>query len=256
MTTGWIIAGGILLFILILLGIPVVVHFDYGDALRLKVKYLCFTLYQLPAKPKKNKKPKKQKKFRKAEQGGGAEKSSAFENTASPTPVQEEKLLKNVSAAMDEHEKKQFKKTKNPDLFEILELVKVAVDSLSKPLKKLCRRIKIQNFSIEMICGGDDAAKAALNFGRMNLLITNALGWMGSFFNLKEPYIDINVDFQSEETIIGCSCKIKLSALAALAFVFTFLGRLIVRALRSERIKGWLGRMTAKPPQKKKKQTV
>ena len=248
--TGWIIAGGIILFIIILLAIPVVVYFDYGEELRLKVKYLFITLYQIPAKPKKRKKKKKPKKKKKDKDAG--KKASEAENGDSSSEAVGEK----TDSSSAKEKKKKEKKPKDPskpDLFEILELVKVGVDSLSKPLRKLCKRIRICDFDIRMICGGDDAAKAALNFGRMNLLISNALGWMDVIFTLKRPHIDINVDFQSEETVTECSCKVKLSALAALAFVFTLLGRFIVRALKSERIKAWLGRLKSKPAKKKKK---
>lgn len=246
--TGWIIAGGIILFIIILLAIPVVVYFDYGEELRLKVKYLFIALYQIPAKPKKRKKKKKKKKDKAAE-----EKAPAAENGDNSS---ESAVAEKTDGSSAKEKKKKEKKPKDPSkptLFEILELVKVGVDSLSKPLRKLCKRIKICDFDIRMICGGDDAAKAALNFGRMNLLISNALGWMDVIFTLKRPHIDINVDFQSEETVTECSCKVKLSALAALAFVFTLLGRFIARALKSEKIKAWLGRMKSKPAKKKKK---
>ncbi len=243
--TGWLIAGGILLFILILLAIPVVIWFDYGEALHIRVKYLFFTLYQLPAKPKKRKKKKKKVK----------KNSTAAKKTEVPAAVQEAPPQLSEAPAAEKKggskPKKKEKDPKKPTLSEILELVKVAVDSLSKPLKKLCRRIKICDFDLKMICGGDDAAKAALNFGRMNLLVTNSLGWIGSAFTLKKPHIDINVDFQSEETVTECSFKVKLSALAALAFAFTFLGRLIVRALRSEKVKGYLSRMRGRPAKKK-----
>ncbi len=245
--TGWIIAGGILLFILILLGIPVVISFDYSDTLRLKVKYLFLTLYQIPAKPKKKKRKKSgAKKGKKSEEAPPI--SEELSRPAEPLPATSGKPKNQKKPKKPKKEKN----PKNPTLPEIFELVKVAVESLSKPLKKLCKRIKISDFSLEMICGGDDAAKAALNYGRMNLLVANALGWIGSFFTLKPPYIDIGCDFQSEETVMSCSCKIKLSALAALAFVFTFLGRLIARVLRSQKIKAWLGRATAKPKKQKK----
>ncbi len=239
--TGWLIAGGILLFILILLMIPVVILFDYGDSLHLRVRYLFFTLYQIPSKPKKRKKKKVRKKDKAAQvvKDVPTEKNIAAESKPSAAAASRPKKRRG--------KQKLPRVVEKPTLSEILEMIKVAFDSLSKPLKKLCRRIKICDLDLRMICGGDDAAKAALNFGRMNLLVTNALGWIGSAFTLRAPHIDINVDFQSEETVTECSCKVKLSALAALAFVFAFIGRLIVRAFRSEKIKAYLGRVRGKP---------
>ena len=224
-----------------------VVYFDYGAELRLRVKYLFITLYRIPAKPKKRKKKKPKKKKDKAVE----EKAPAAGNGDIPSETDAEKT--DAEPVKKKKKEKKPKDPSKPDLFEIIELVKVGLESLSKPLRKLCKRIKICDLDIRMICGGDDAAKAALNFGRMNLLISNALGWMDVAFTLKRPHIDINVDFQSEETVTECSCKVKLSALAALAFVFTLLGRFISRALKSEKIKAWLGRMKSKPAKKKKK---
>ena len=247
--TGWIIAGSIILFIIILLAIPVVVHFDYGADLRLKVRYLFITLYQIPEKPKKRRKKKPSKKRPKESTGTEA---AAVDNSANPAEASGAKTDEKPAKEKKKKEKKPKDPTK-PDLFEMLELVKVGVESLSKPLRKLCKRIRICDLNIKMICGGEDAAEAALNFGRMNLLISNALGWMDVAFTLKRPHMDINVDFQSEETVTECSCKVKLSALAAMAFVFTFLGRFISRALKNEKIMAWFGRMKAKPAKKKKK---
>lgn len=250
--TGWIIAGGIILFIILLLALPVVIYFDYGETLYLKVKYLFLTLYRIPAKPKKRKKPKNRKpqKASESDKGDGAEKSAA-ENITEPKASAEsaEKLeAEQGSDEKAEKEKKSKKEKKEkdpkiPTLPEIFELLRALTDSLGKPLKKLLRRIRICDLDIRMICGGEDAAKAALNFGKANLVIGNALGFLGSFFTLKNPHVDINVDFMSEETVTECSCVVKVNALTALAFVFCFTGRLIVRALRSERIKGYLNRL-------------
>ena len=225
-----------------------VVHFDYGADLRLKVKYLFIPLYQIPEKPKKRRKKKPSRKAKKEPEPDAA----AQENTVAPDDSAAAKTDEKSAAEKKKKEKKPKDPTK-PDLFEILELVKVGVESLSKPLRKLCKRIRICDLNIKMICGGEDAAKAALNFGRMNLLISNALGWMDVTFTLKRPHMDINVDFQSEETITECSCKVKLSALAALAFVFSLLFRFITRALKNEKIMAWFGRLKAKPAKKKKK---
>lgn len=244
-----------MLFIVLILAIPVVISFEYGKGIRLRVRYLFLTLYRIPAKPKKAKK-KKKKADRETEEVK-AEQTEELPTEAAPVAPAEaaaEAEQKDGKKAKKEKKKKEKKPKdpKIPTLPEIFELVKVFVDSLCKPLKKLLKRIKICDFDIRMICGGDDAAKAALKFGAMNLVVGNALGFFDSFFTLKNPHVDINVDFQSEETETEFSCTVKMCAMIFLMFVFTFLGRLIVRVLRSDKIKGWLGRLTGKNKKKKK----
>ena len=90
---GWIIAGAIIAFVLILLMTSVRVRFDYADPgeLRLKISWLFVTLVRVPAKTKKQKRrDKKAEKDVKsaAEDAAEAEKAagSAGEN---PQPLNE-----------------------------------------------------------------------------------------------------------------------------------------------------------------------
>ena len=242
-----------MLFIVLILAIPVVISFEYGKGIKLRVRYLFLTLYRIPAKPKKAKKQKNKKAAEPEQVPDAGEQVPPEQVTASEENAEAEK--DNSKKEKKDKKPKKEKKPKDPKiptLPEIFELVKAFVDSLCKPLRKLLKRIKICDFDIRMICGGDDAAKAALKFGAVNLVVGNALGFFDSFFTLKKPHVDINVDFQSEETETEFSCTVKMCAMIFLMFVFTFLGRLIVRVLRSEKIKGWLGRVMGKDKKKKK----
>lgn len=196
---GWIIVGAVFVVILLLSLGKVTIIFDYKDDLILKVKYLFVPIVKIPAdKPKKPKKPKKVKK--------SAEKKPESENS-------------------EETEKKPKKK---PALEDILEVAKLAVNSLGKPLKKIIKRTIIAHLSLDISVGGEDAAKTAISFGATNFAVGSALGWLDTFFTLKKPdYINITADFASEETKIDCYCEIKLVLAAGIAFFFTFLGRAI-----------------------------
>ena len=191
---GWIIAGSVFVFILLLTLGRVKIIFDYKDDVIFKVKYMFLPLVTIPAtKPKKQKSPKKKKSKKKTE-GEAAE----------------EKPKKKMSLA---------------DIFEVL---KLALDSLGKPLKRILKRTIFAHLALRISVGGEDAAKTAIKFGLVNLAVGNALGWLDTFFTLKKPDdINITADFQSEETKIDCYCEISLVAAAALAFVFTFIGRAI-----------------------------
>lgn len=252
-----------MLFLVLILAAPVIINIEYGRAVRLRVRYLFITLYRIPQKPKKASR-RRNRKETPAEVGAeipAEQETPAEVNTEAPAEQENSQQQEEIPAAQEvtqpaesvktekpQKQKKQ-KKPKNPKiptLSELFELIRVLTESLCKPLKKLLRRIEIRDFDIRVICGGEDAAKAALKFGAVNLAVGNALGFLGSFFTLKQPHVDINVDFQSEETKAECSCTVKMCMMIFVIFLFTFLGRLIARVLRSEKAKAWLGRLTAK----------
>lgn len=196
---GWIIVGAIFVVILLLSLGRITVIFDYKDDLILTVKYLFITIMKIPAdKPKKEKKPKKAKK-------------SSKKTTEPENP-----------------EKAEEKPKKKPALADILEVAKLAVNSVGKPLKKIIKRTIIAHLSLNISVGGEDAAKTAISFGATNFAVGSALGWLDTFFTLKKPDdINITADFASEETKIDCYCEIKLVLAAGIAFFFTFVGRAI-----------------------------
>lgn len=194
---GWIIAGIIFIIILVLLLGKVQVTADYSEDFILKIKYMFFPILTLPsAKPKKEKKPKKPKK------------------------PKEEK-------AEDEKEKKPKKKI-SLTLDDILALAKMALNSIGKPLRKILKRVEISHLSLDIVCGGEDAAKAAITFGAVNMAIGNLLGWFDTIFTLKPvDKLAVNVDFESEETTADAYVEVKLTVAAAFAFAFTLIGRVI-----------------------------
>lgn len=207
MTGLWITAAVLLIILLILAG-RVTVIFDYGEELYVKISYLMFTIFKIPAKRKKT--AKKDKK---------AEKSAR----------KAEKSARKTEKSAEKEEKSAEKEKKSkPGLSDIFALVKLASDSVGKPLKRLLKRTEILHLRLDIICGGDDAAKAALNFGRMNILVGNALGWIDNLFTLKKPdRININVDFQCEQTEYYVYCEVRLSLAAALGLLFSVIGRAV-----------------------------
>lgn len=209
--------------LLILLLCNVTVIFDYNGDIYLRISYLIFTIVKIPTKKKRNRKKDKRAK-KDAESAAKTAETAAVGEAAAEggSGGSPEKKPDNKS------EKTKDKPGKKKTLGDIFEVVKLVLDSLGKPLKKLLKRTRISHLGLEIICGGEDAAKAALNYGRMNILVGNALGWIDSYFTLKTvDDLHIGVDFQNEETETGCHCEARLTLIAALAFVFTLLGRAI-----------------------------
>ncbi len=214
------------------------VRFSYGeDGLKLKINWLFFTIIKYPAVKKiMKRRDKKAKKLVKAaakdvesgDEGVGGE--AAKPDTPKGTEKSDGK--KDGSGKKGKADKTKSDESEKSDdknklsLSDMLEIARLVLDSLKKPLKKLLHRTRIYHLSINIMCGGEDAAKAAMNFGRTNIVVGNALGWLDTFFTLKTPDdIHIDVNFCEEDTKTSVYFLAKLTPLAALAFVFTLLGR-------------------------------
>lgn len=221
---GWVIALTIILVIFLLLCCSAAVRVEYFGEIRVKISYLCFTIVKFPAVKRNNK-----RKDKKAEKALKAADSAAMELAGDNPAADAESGGSEKGAPVKGKEKAPpEKKGKKAGLKDYFEIAKLVLDSLGKPLKKLLHRTRIYDLRINIVCGGGDAAKAALNFGKVNILVGNALGWIDSYFTLKPAKeISINADFQSEETVAEASCVIKMSLFTGLAFLFTLFFRAV-----------------------------
>lgn len=232
---GWIVFGAVVLVIFLLMISPAVLRFEYGNDMRLRLSWLFATIFRYPAVTKKNK--RRDKKVEKAVKtvNSAAEKAAEAESSRSGEHSENKAAGASAKSAGEPAAKADKPASggdntikKKPKLADIFEMVKLLLDSLKKPLKKILKRTRIHHLRIYIVCGGEDAAKAAINFGKTNILVGSALGWADSFFTLRTAdEINITVDFQSEETRAEASCTIKMPLYAALAFAFTVFGRAV-----------------------------
>lgn len=228
--SGWIIAGAIVAVILILLMTSVTVRFEYSDELRLKINWLFVDLVQIPAKTKKMK-----RRDRKAEKdvksAAADEERLSGETPDGGTGGAGQKSAPKPQSSPEKKPKKQKGSTKNSadklTLKDIRALVKLVWDSLSKPLKRVLKATRIYDFRLYIVVGGEDAAKAAIRFGEVNIAAGSALAFLDGNFTLKKPDYYITCDFLSEETRAECSFTAKLTVIAALAFLLWLAGRAV-----------------------------
>ena len=216
---GWIIAGAVVVVIMILLMTSVKVRFEYSDGLRLRINWLFITLVQIPAGTRKRKR-RNQKTEKAAESVAETEASDAG-------------AAKKKQSAPE----KPVKKKNRVGLSDIWEIVKLVWDSLSKPLKRLLKATRIYSFRLRVVCGGDDAAKAALNYGRISAAAGVARAFLEGNFTVMNPDFDISVDFMSEETTAECSFTAKLTPIAAVAFLFWVVGRAVRNYMQRDKAK-------------------
>lgn len=181
-----IVFAALLLFIALLLVLNVKFLFDFSTegALNFKIKLLCFTVYDIN-KPKKKKKSKKPSRI-----GAYFKKLFGFGKKETDTADGE----KTKEAISD-------KVTKFITLFMLL------ADSLIWLVKK----IKLKRFGLDVICGGGDAADAAIEYGVVCSAVYPFIGYLETNFKDAERALDVNIgcDFENE-AYFGIDIKAKI----------------------------------------------
>lgn len=238
---GWIIAGAVVVVIMILLMTSVKVRFEYSDGLRLRINWLFITLVQIPAGTRKRKR-RNQKTEKAAESVAETEASDTGKLSEEAAEKSAESSAKSTESAVAAKKKesapeKPAKKKSRVGLSDIWEIVKLVWDSLSKPLKRLLKATRIYSFRLRVVCGGDDAAKAALNYGRISAAAGVVRAFLEGNFTVVKPDFDISVDFMSEETTAECSFTAKLTPIAAVAFLFWVVGRAVRNYMQRDKAK-------------------
>ncbi|MBR4093058.1 MAG: hypothetical protein IKK32_04225 [Oscillospiraceae bacterium] len=203
------IIGGIILFIAILLHCPVRAKISFIDKkFDISVKYLFFTIYPMKEKkPKKkkikNKKKKKSEDEKKAVSEETKEETLSSENgeetkeksSSEPPPIPDKKK-KEKKPKLTKEEKEERKK----ELLEKIELVKMILASASKGLKKLLSAIRLYDIAIDIDVANEDAYEAAIGYGRMNMIVYNAISFLRTFFTVSIDHIKINCVYNSDKS--------------------------------------------------------
>lgn len=232
---GWIIAGAVIVFIMILLMTSVKVRFEYQGEVRLKINWYFIRLFTIPAVTRKQKRRDRKTAGDAAAAAGDALKES--EKAVEKSGVKSEPAGSGAkpgkqSAAKESGQKPSAGKKAKPagdkmSLSDITALVKLIWDSLSKPLRHMLKATRIYGFRLDIVCGGEDAAKAALNYGRTSAAAGIAAAFLESCFTMRSPEYYITVDFMSEETRTKCEFTAKLTLMAVLATLFWIVGRAV-----------------------------
>lgn len=212
----------ILLIIVIALFMSVTVSFSAGEALRVKVKYAGIPIFELSPEKKQKQKEKRRKT------------AASPKALAKQKKAKEKKKLK--AAAKKEKKERQKKEKTKPkrSLYQTLELVRALVSSAGKPVKRLFSHIRITNVIADIVVSGEDAAEAALNYGKLNAVIHSLLQLLYSTVRLSVEKIDINVDFQSQKTKYFISFKLKLRLSTALGCALWYVFRAAKRMIAAK----------------------
>lgn len=217
----------------------------YGGELDFKVKYLCFTVFPLRKKekqPKKSKKPKKRREKRMSERRGKNAEAGKKTDTETET---ESFTIKN--AAVDETEsngdggttdaeneesigisgKDSNKKEKLTDklekLTDMIEKAKIIWGFSKKWLAHIFKHIYFRDLVIDFTVSGEDAYKAAMNYGSVSAVTYGGISALSALFDTKIKTVDIACDFNGKRSVFDGEVKITLSPGTALKAVFGIL---------------------------------
>ncbi|MBQ2799626.1 MAG: hypothetical protein IJF09_09595 [Ruminiclostridium sp.] len=262
---GWFIFLGIVLLIAILLFMSVSVSIFIDEEIDVRVKYAGLTLFYIdsdedPEKVKKKEEKKKAKAKKKEEKKKRKEEKERLKkekkrlrelkksgqadtlteeaeeeikaDSEEATEGGEEKKKTPEEKRREKEQKKREKLAKKKKLEETIDLVKLLVKSAGKPVKRLISHIRINDLYIDITASGDDAAKAALNYGKINIAVHNLLAFLYQFVRLKVKEINIDCDFESGKTDFMLYCKVKMRISTALGCGIWFLFRMLKLSLQ------------------------
>ena len=182
--SGWVVFG-IVIAVFVLIGcIPVGVDARYmGNELSLRLKIGLLKMQVLPAKPKKAA-PKKKKKTAK-------------------------------KAAASQKPEKPKKKASMPKLTlsDILALVNLACDTLGD----LRRKLRVEVLTLHVVLGGDDPAKAAMQYGGAWAAIGMLNPKLDQLFVIKKRDIQPILDYNEKEMSISAQLALTITIGRALS---------------------------------------
>ena len=230
---GWLIFIDILLIIVLALMLSVTVNVHLNDETRIKIRYAGITIFSVSPEDEKHKKQKKNKEKQRKSPDDKSDNISAdnenpMQNTEStPNKAEERKKTHKVGKKADNNGNDGLlsKLGLSGDIGETIEFVKQLVESASKPIKRLISHIRVSNFYLFITASGEDAAQAAMNYGKINWLVHTALAVLYNTVKLNVKKIDITADFTSGKTEYELSCKVKLRLGTAIGCVLWLLFR-------------------------------
>lgn len=139
--------------------------------------------------------------------------------------IAKEEKAKAAKEAKEAQKKAEKKAKPKPDLKQIAALVRSAVQELLPPLKRslarIGRGIRIKPLQLYVTLGAaDDPAAGAQLYGEVNAAVWAVMPVLEQFVDIPDPYIQINVDFDSAKTALRgeAGVSIRIGTLLAAAF--------------------------------------
>lgn len=245
---GWLIFGGIVLLIVILLALSATVVIDIEKDVNIEVKYFLLRILAFPeklahkarrekrqkkkaekTKKKQAKQKKKQDKLKQRKSKQSKKKNDTQNNSAESNDTKQSEQTKadqpeNAGKAADKPEKKKID----------FEIIKGLIDSSSPPVKRMLKKIRVSDVYIDIVVGGEDSAKVALTYGSMYALICPVIEWLKSVISVKVEELNIEADFEKEKTDYFVHAKAKLRLSTAIGCALWLLVRILKNSVSNQ----------------------
>lgn len=245
--TALIIIAAVIMLIVLLLNLPAYAHIRYyGGKPDIKVRYLWLTIYPKSEKAVKRPRKKGGKKTKEssdqtpAESSGEKSPPKAEENKAEKKAADEKTVndgkpgkktsekpekSKKVKTGKKEEEKEPLADRINTmldDLNNKKDAVLLLWELCSGHVKKLCGKIRVDDLVIDFASANEDAADAAIGYGKLNIAVYNALATVKRFITVtvRSVTIDCLYDTPAEKSRYDGECKVKLRPASVLNAIF------------------------------------
>ena len=253
--TALIVIGAILLLLFVLLASSIRVDMEYDKVFKYRVKYLLFTFIKNPLSPRElKKKKKKELKAKKKKEKEQNKKGEHLMRRSDKKPQKSEasqvKTTEQAEAAGQPQKQEQGKTGKNapkkPKMKFSFDLIKRIIGRASPHIKRIFKKIRLSNVVIDIVTGGDEAAKTAISYGVHCSAVYGLVGFLDSVISFKADRISVRANFDLPENKYYAkgTLKLRLSTLLHSAIWGFF-------AVLSEIRKGGVATEKAVPEQKK-----
>lgn len=251
-----LIIGSIILLIIVLLNVSLTAEIAYiSEKLDIKIKYMFFTLYPVEEKKKKSKKTKK-KRVRKKEVSRNTNKKAK-----SAAEIQDDSRITKYESNIEENKEKEImnssetskksefsdintnktnktsskkEKINKEDIKEKIKIVKKVFLSSKKGLRRLLKNIRIDDIFIDIDVADEDAAEAAISYGKMNALVYNGLAAIRIFFTISIKKINIYCKYNTSKCRYDAACTIKLRPATALLSATSIIYHFFVNTVKDK----------------------
>lgn len=128
-----------------------------------------------------------------------------------PQKEKKQKNSKKKNIKPQQSEQTTQKANKTNDIKETLEFL----NSSTEELKRLLKKLVIDNALVKIEVGGEDAAEISIEYGKTNAYIYSIFGIAKTLFSIKKSKIDISFNYEKKQTdfYISCDAKIRLISL-------------------------------------------
>lgn len=234
----WII-GGILLVLILLLNCPVRAEIKYLDSVfSIKVKYLFLTLFPLKQKekPSRIRKQRKQKNRSDSDKNKASPSSehSAVSDSAGSSPAQQEQVdsLPEPNEKDEPHSEVKSLRNSFDEIIEKIQFFKNLLETSKKGIRRLIKGIVIADIELDFIAADEDAYKAALFYGGLNMLVFNVISFLRIFFTLSIRKINITCGYNSSDSRYDGQCNIRMRPATVLLAGISILSRYLVNTYK------------------------